>query len=122
MWNRYLFENVLPKAWVKFLCELPLKVPNIQSNDLYNFWPRIKESTLRRTSSIMSTFCKDLLRNVVNCLSVNDRVFKGPSSSNSIGQVVGILSKSYKSSSFQESKFHWLSLSNGYLKDEKYFN
>ncbi|RIA96668.1 hypothetical protein C1645_707710, partial [Glomus cerebriforme] len=117
MWNRYLFENVLPKAWVKFLCELPLKVPNIQLNDLYNkFWPIVK----RGTSGSMGTFCKDLLQNVINCLTINDRVFRGPSSADAIGEVDGISVSSYRSSSFQESKFHWLSLYNGYLEDEKF--
>ncbi|RGB37961.1 hypothetical protein C1646_693362, partial [Rhizophagus diaphanus] len=93
-WNQYLFENVLPKAWVKFLHELPHKVPNIQSDDLYKFWPIVKEGT----SSNIGIFCKDLLQNVTNCLNIEDRVFKGPFCDN------------------------WLSLSNGYLEDEKLFN
>jgi hypothetical protein len=121
MWNRYLFENVLPKAWVKFLCELPLKVPDIQPSDLYKFWPIVKESTLINASSSINTFCKDLLRNVIRFLGVNDRVFRGPSSSNAIGQVAGISRASYKALSSQESKFHWLSLSNGYLEDRRSF-
>jgi hypothetical protein len=113
MWNRYLFENVLPKAWAKFLCELPLKVPNIQTEDLYKFWPIVKAGT-----GSINTFCKDLLRNVINRLSINDRVFQGPSATNSIGDVIGISASSYKSSLYQKSQFHWLSLSSGYLKDE----
>ncbi|CAG8638947.1 3619_t:CDS:10 [Rhizophagus irregularis] len=113
MWNRYLFENVLPKAWAKFLCELPLKAPNIEPKDLYKFWPIVKVGT-----GSINTFCKDLLRNVINCLSINDRVFQGPPTTNPIGEVVGILASSYKSSQHQQSKFHWLSLSHGYLKDE----
>ncbi|CAG8565122.1 11422_t:CDS:10 [Rhizophagus irregularis] len=32
-WNKYLFEKVLPKAWVKLLHELPIKIPNIGSYD-----------------------------------------------------------------------------------------
>lgn len=113
MWNRYLFENVLPKAWAKFLCELPLKVSNIEPKDLYKFWPIVKVGT-----GSINTFCKDLLRNVINRLSINDRVFQGPSATNPIGEIVGISTSSYKSSQHQQSKFHWLSLSNGYLKDE----
>ncbi|CAB5106848.1 unnamed protein product [Rhizophagus irregularis] len=49
---------------------------------------------------------------------INDRVFQGPPTTNPIGEVVGILASSYKSSQHQQSKFHWLSLSHGYLKDE----
>jgi hypothetical protein len=93
-WNQYLFENVLPKAWIKFLRELSHKVSNIQSNDLYKFWPIIKEGT----SGSIGIFCKDLLQNVTNCLNLEDCVFKGP-----CGNI-------------------WLSLSNGYLKDEKLFD
>jgi hypothetical protein len=52
------------------------------------------------------------LLNVVNCLSIEDRVFEGPSSLYTIGKVSA---DSYDASSFKESKFHWLSLSNGYL-------
>ncbi|CAB5189595.1 unnamed protein product [Rhizophagus irregularis] len=111
-WNRYLFEKVLPKAWVKFLCELPSN--NIQSGDLYKFWPIVKDDS----SGNISIFCKDLLQNVVDCLSLEDRVFKGPSSS-IIGEISGISADSYNTSSFIESGFHWLSLSNGYLEDEK---
>ncbi|GBC07902.1 hypothetical protein RclHR1_07770002 [Rhizophagus clarus] len=93
-WNLYLFENVLPKAWAKFLCVLPNKVPNIQLYDLYEFWPIVKEST----SSSMGIFCKNLLQNVTNCLNLEDRVFKGLFGDN------------------------WLSLSCGYLEDEKLSN
>ncbi|CAG8721771.1 7938_t:CDS:10, partial [Funneliformis caledonium] len=50
-WNRYLFEIVLPKALAKILRELPLKIPNIRSDDIYN---------------------------VVENPNVEDRVFKGP--------------------------------------------
>src|SRR5881394_1450166 len=110
MWNRYLFENVLPKAWVKFLRELPQISNVINPNDLYKFWPIVKGGT-----GSINTFCKDLLRNVINCLGVDDRVFQGPSTTNTIGEVIGISVNSYKPLSYQKSKFHWLSLSNGYL-------
>ncbi|RIA90178.1 hypothetical protein C1645_823675 [Glomus cerebriforme] len=57
-WNRYLFEIVLPKAWVEFLRELLLKVTNIKSNDLYKFWPIFKEepssaSTIGKISEVL---------------------------------------------------------------------
>ncbi|CAB5345824.1 unnamed protein product [Rhizophagus irregularis] len=122
-WNRYLFEIVLPKAWVTFLRELPLlKATNIKSSDFYKIWP-IKEDTpgSSSTSSVISNFCKDLLQNVANCLNVDDRVFKGPSSSNNVGTVSGV-SESYNVSSYKGSEFYWLSLSNGYFEDEKWFN
>ncbi|CAG8704435.1 8389_t:CDS:2, partial [Funneliformis caledonium] len=112
-WNQYLFENVLPKAWVRLLCELPHKVPNIRSDDVYQFWPIIKKGA----SSSVITFCQKLLQNVIKVLGVKDRVFKGPSLSNTIGKVPENLKNSYDASSFKESGFHWLSLSIGYLKD-----
>ncbi|GES91901.1 hypothetical protein GLOIN_2v552263 [Rhizophagus clarus] len=113
-WNKYLFEKVLPKAWAKFLNELPLKVPNIRSGDLYKFWPRDKEGT-----SSISCFCKDLLRNVLENLNIDDRVFRGPPSSNDIGTISKATTDSYDTSLYQVSEFHWLSLLNGYLEDEK---
>ncbi|GBC02577.1 hypothetical protein RclHR1_00470007 [Rhizophagus clarus] len=116
-WNRYLFENVLPKAWVKFLCELPFKVTNIRSSDLYKFWPITKGVA----SSSINNFCKDLLQNVANCLKVEDRVFQGPSSLSTIGEV-GNPATLYDSSSFKESEFHWLSLSNGYFENAANIN
>ncbi|CAG8593257.1 6936_t:CDS:2 [Funneliformis mosseae] len=112
-WNRYLFENILPKAWAEFLREIPLKVIDINPDNLYRFWPIIESNS---TVNI-STFCKDLLQNVINCLGVEDRVFKGPSSSSPIGKVANIPAKSYLKSSLQE--FHWLSLSNGYFEDPR---
>ncbi|CAG8453449.1 13573_t:CDS:10 [Rhizophagus irregularis] len=114
-WNRYLFEKVLPKAWVKFLRELR---SNIQSDNIYEFWPIVKEVT----SGSLSSFCKDLLQNVIESLSIDDCVFKGPFSSNVIGTVAEVSTYSYNMPSFREPKFHWLSLSNGYFEDEKLFN
>ncbi|CAG8441739.1 3777_t:CDS:2, partial [Funneliformis mosseae] len=114
-WNQYLFEKVLPKAWVKFLCEIFLNVPNIQSEDISKFWPIIK----RGTSSVTYTFCKDLLQNVIENLGVDDHVFKGPPS---IGTLPEVLANSYDASSFKGSQFYWLSISNGYLEDEKSYN
>ncbi|RIA90194.1 hypothetical protein C1645_164980 [Glomus cerebriforme] len=111
-WNRYLFNNVLPKAWVEFLRELPFKATKIQADDLYKFWPIVKEGT----TGIINNFCKDLLQNVINCLRVEDRIFQGPSSANVIGKVENSMT-SYDCS--QESEFHWLSLANGYLEDAK---
>ncbi|CAB4387504.1 unnamed protein product [Rhizophagus irregularis] len=113
-WNLYLFEKVLPKAWAKFLRELPFKVPNIRSNDTYKFWPIIKDGI----SGNLSRFCKGLLQNVIECLNVEDRVFRGPSSSNTIGEISEASVDLYNTSSFQKSEFHWLSLHNGYLEDE----
>ncbi|CAG8609947.1 5338_t:CDS:2, partial [Funneliformis caledonium] len=95
-WNQYLFENVLPKAWVRFLRELPFKVPKIQSGDMYKFWPICTHDT-----GSMSNFCKDLLKNVIENLDVKDKVFEGPSLTNS--------------SVFEGSEFYWLSLSNGFF-------
>ncbi|RIA90183.1 hypothetical protein C1645_164871 [Glomus cerebriforme] len=114
-WNKYLFEKVLPKAWVKFLCELR---SNLRSDNLYKFWPIVKEGS----SGSISNFCKNLLQNVIESLGIDDCVFKGPPSLNIIGTVTEYLEDSYNISSFQEQKFQWLSISNGYLEDEKSFN
>ena len=103
---------------MKFLRKLPFIVPNIQSDYVYKFWPIVKEGT----SDVISTFCKDLLQNVVNILSTEDRVFRGPSLLNAIGKVSGVPANSYDAYSFKESEFHWLSLSNGYLEDESSYN
>ncbi|RIA88258.1 hypothetical protein C1645_826624, partial [Glomus cerebriforme] len=45
----------------------------------------------------------------------------GPSSTDDIGKVDEISTTSYESS-FQESKFHWLSLYNGYLEDGEFYS
>src|SRR5207244_245972 len=66
-------------------------------------------------------FCKDLLQNVANCLSLEDRVFKGPPSSKIIGTVSGVSAESYNSS-LKGSEFYWLSLSNGYFEEERFNN
>jgi hypothetical protein len=96
---------VLPKAWAKFLRELPFKVSNIQSNDVYKFWPIAKVK-----SSSMDSFCKDLLQNVIENLDIKDHVFKGPFLSNTIGTVSNFSADSYDMSSFKEPEFYWLSL------------
>ncbi|CAB5344104.1 unnamed protein product [Rhizophagus irregularis] len=113
-WNHYLFEKVLPKAWAKFLRELPSNVPNIQPNDVNKFWPIVNSD---KKSVLSNIFCKDLLQNVITNLDIKDHVFKGPSTSNTIGTVDISL---HYTSSFQESEFYWLSIYNGYLEDEKW--
>ncbi|GBB96452.1 hypothetical protein RclHR1_02760005 [Rhizophagus clarus] len=118
-WNIYLFEKVLPKAWAKFLREIPFKVPKVRPNDAYEFWPIVKKDI----SGNVSRFCKDLLQNVIECLNVEDRVFRGPSSSNVIGTIPEVSEDLYNTLPFQESEFHWLSLHNGFfgdLGDEKF--
>lgn len=83
-WNKYLFDNVLPKAWVKLLRDIPQVTDTIQLNEIYKFWPKIGS-----TSNFVSSFCKNLVKNVVENLEIDDCVFYGPT--------------------------HWLSLSDGYL-------
>ena len=53
-------------------------------------------------SSIIDTFCKDLLKNVVKNLDINDPVFGGSSSSNTIGRVPNVSAGSYNASEFKE--------------------
>src|SRR6266542_241971 len=116
-WNQYLFKKVLPKAWVRFLCEVPLKIPNIHPDDVYQYWPIINKGT---SDGVITTLCQKLLQNVIENLGVKDRVFRGPSLLNTIGKVPENSKNSYDASSFKETGFHWLSLTNGYLKDESY--
>src|SRR5688572_16626568 len=110
-WNQYLFEKVLPKAWVKFLCELPLEIPNIQPDDVYQYWPIVKNGV---SDSVITALCQSLLPNVIENLGVKDRVFRGPSLSNPIGRVPENSENAYDTSSFKQPGFHWLSLTNGY--------
>ncbi|CAG8632371.1 13141_t:CDS:2 [Funneliformis mosseae] len=114
-WNHYLFEKVLPKAWVRFLRKIPLTIPNISPNDVYKFWSILKEGTSRS----LSTFYKDLLQNVINNISIEDRVFKGPSSKIEIGTE---FSATDDATQYQESEFHWLSLFDGYFEEENLFD
>jgi hypothetical protein len=98
---------------VKFLHELPINV-KIKPDDLYKFWPLVRDDK----SGIISNFCKDLLTNFINCLSIDDRVFRGPSSPNTIRSVSEVSAESYDA----QSELHLLSLSNGYLEDEKSYS
>jgi hypothetical protein len=117
-WNQYLFKTVLPKAWAKFLRELPFKVSNVQPKNVHKFWPIIDGN---KKSTLTSIFYKDLLQNVVSNLNTDDHVFRGPSISNTIGALNGIPKKSYNKSLFQKSEFYWLSIYNGYLEDNGFF-
>ncbi|CAG8602677.1 8204_t:CDS:10 [Cetraspora pellucida] len=35
-WNNYLFEKIIPQAWIKFLINIR---PHVPSKDYYKFWP-----------------------------------------------------------------------------------
>lgn len=72
-WNNYLFKEVLPRAWVKFLVELQ---PNKDvSHDYYKFWP-----IPNKTQIMSSSFFRDLLKNMICMICTlykNDKVFYG---------------------------------------------
>ncbi|CAG8594331.1 22149_t:CDS:10 [Dentiscutata erythropus] len=74
-WNKYLFEEVLSHAWVKFLKSyITIKnVPqSVSQDDYYEFWP-----IPIKTKIFTSSFFRDLLRNVIHKLDANDEVFYG---------------------------------------------
>ncbi len=62
------------------------------------------------------------MQNVISNLNIKDRVFKGPSSSNTIGTVSQASAGSYIKSLFKDSEFHWLSLYNGFLEEKSSTN
>ncbi|CAG8501074.1 10025_t:CDS:10 [Diversispora eburnea] len=112
-WNLHLFDVILPQAWVNFLIKLPYEYPNIKPNELYDFWPIIRNNSSGSTVK----FCKELLLNVINNLGVDDEVFCGPSTSNPPGDMSNILPKISDTRIKIETKFRLLSLANGYLPE-----
>ncbi|CAG8439337.1 13231_t:CDS:2, partial [Acaulospora colombiana] len=86
-WNEHLFDKVLPKAWVRFLVELPNKYPSVQPSKFYDFWPILSD----HVSSSVVEFCKQLLEKVVENLKTDDEVFIGPRASYAPGNMKGLI-------------------------------
>ncbi|KAF0538222.1 Sacsin [Gigaspora margarita] len=74
LWNKYLFENVIPVAWKKFLSEVKNYVSFKQ---IYTLWP-IPADQFSRNLDTKRCLWANLLQNVVNQLDVNLKVFRGP--------------------------------------------
>ncbi|CAG8460344.1 12688_t:CDS:2 [Dentiscutata erythropus] len=76
-WNKYLFEDVIPIAWKKFLCEMKNYVSFEQ---IYTFWPIPPiptEGSSENLDKKRGLWAK-LLQKVVNQLDVDLKVFRGP--------------------------------------------
>ncbi|CAG8530439.1 10732_t:CDS:10 [Racocetra fulgida] len=113
-WNQYLIGVVLPQAWIKFLITLPSVIPFVKSQEYYDFWPIIQNST----SGVSVNLCKDLLFNIVENLKQDDEVFQGPSKSYEPGCIFGISETYKKIPASNNFNFRLLSISNGYFPDD----
>ncbi|CAJ0823902.1 18423_t:CDS:2 [Entrophospora sp. SA101] len=70
-WNQYLFNQVLPSAWVELLYQLcSSHVIYNNSEEFYSLWPLFSSE-----KSSVNKFCKDILLNVVENIKVEDKVF-----------------------------------------------
>ncbi|CAG8524442.1 43831_t:CDS:10 [Gigaspora margarita] len=70
-WNHYLFNETIPQAWVKFLVGIQ---QHVSREDYYKYWP-----ILAPAQFISSHFFKSLLKNMINKLNEDDKIFYGPS-------------------------------------------
>ncbi|RIB26446.1 hypothetical protein C2G38_2267605 [Gigaspora rosea] len=75
LWNKYLFEHVIPIAWKIFLNEIKNYVP---SEEIYTLWPIPKNEN---SHGLETRHClwANLLQNVINQLDDDMQVFRGPS-------------------------------------------
>ncbi|CAG8840594.1 37071_t:CDS:2, partial [Racocetra persica] len=67
-WNSYLFEEVIPQAWVKFITKLQPHV--YQKDNYYKFWPIAASDQF-----ISLRFFKDLLKNMIRKINEDDEIF-----------------------------------------------
>ncbi|CAG8578635.1 2163_t:CDS:2 [Gigaspora margarita] len=74
LWNKYLFENVIPVAWKKFLSEVKNYVSFEQ---IYTLWPTPTDQSSRNLD-MKRCLWANLLQNVINRLDVDQEVFRGP--------------------------------------------
>ncbi|KAF0529726.1 Sacsin [Gigaspora margarita] len=75
MWNRYLFEKVIPVAWKKFLSHVKKYVSFEQ---IYTLWPIPANGSFRELDE-KDCLWIDLLQNVIDQLDPSLSVFRGPS-------------------------------------------
>ncbi|CAG8534630.1 14310_t:CDS:2, partial [Racocetra fulgida] len=74
LWNKYLFENVIPIAWKKFLSEVKNYVSFEQ---IYTLWP-IPSHGSSKNLDVKHCLWANLLQNVVDQLDINLEIFRGP--------------------------------------------
>ncbi|CAG8766712.1 16328_t:CDS:2, partial [Acaulospora colombiana] len=117
-WNKYLFDDVLPKAWARFLATLPEECPRIQPTKFYDFWPIFSG----QDSSSIIKLCKELLKNVIENLKVDDEVFIGSPASYLPGNLQGLFPKSNKNYVKKDGEFRFLSIANGYFQSDVALN
>ncbi|CAG8485207.1 6450_t:CDS:10 [Cetraspora pellucida] len=67
-WNHYLFEEVIPQAWVKFIIKLQSHVD--QKEAYYKFWPIVDPA------QFTSIFFIDLLKNMMRKINADDKIFR----------------------------------------------
>ncbi|CAG8504108.1 1313_t:CDS:10, partial [Gigaspora margarita] len=67
-WNKYLFEEVIPQAWVKFIIKLQSHIK--QKEAYYKFWPIADQ-----TQFISLRFFEGLLENMIRKLTADDEIF-----------------------------------------------
>ncbi|CAG8487444.1 18192_t:CDS:10 [Cetraspora pellucida] len=67
-WNNYLFEEVIPQAWVKFIIKLQSHVD--QKETYYKFWPIVDPA------QFTSRFFRELLKNMVRKINADDKIFR----------------------------------------------
>ncbi|RIB06353.1 hypothetical protein C2G38_2046856 [Gigaspora rosea] len=67
-WNKYLFEEVIPQAWVKFIIKLQAYVD--QKEAYYKFWPIADQ-----TQFVSLEFFSDILKNMIKKINQDDEIF-----------------------------------------------
>ncbi|CAG8447665.1 205_t:CDS:10 [Acaulospora colombiana] len=114
-WNKYLFDDVLPKAWARFLVTLPDEYPSVQPKQFYDFWPVF----FNQVSSSIVEFCKEILENVVENLNIDDEVFLGPSASYLPGNMQGLVQADSNVYVKKNTEFPFLSIVSGYFPPDQ---
>ncbi|CAG8529040.1 24018_t:CDS:10 [Dentiscutata erythropus] len=114
LWNKYLFDVILPQAWAKFLIKLPIEVQDIDSNNIYNFWPIIRES---KFGNFLNQY-KNLLLNTIENFNIKDKIFCGPPISSLFGNLSDILPSHNEASISCGTMIHLMSIENGFFPDE----
>ncbi|CAG8752131.1 28791_t:CDS:2, partial [Dentiscutata erythropus] len=66
-WNKYLFEEVIPQAWVKFIIKIQSHVK--QKEAYYKFWP------ITDPTHVSLKFFNGLLENMIRKLNADDEIF-----------------------------------------------
>ncbi|CAG8604907.1 35882_t:CDS:10, partial [Gigaspora margarita] len=115
LWNKYLFDVILPQAWAKFLIKLPIEVQDIDANDIYNIWPIISESEF---GDFLNYQYKNLLLNTIENFNITDKVFCGPPKSSSFGNLSDILPSCLEASMTCGAMIHLMSIECGIFPDE----